>query len=156
MGGILLREGISAFRVLADDMGKEIMARPKSRTLTDLELEIMQILWASGQATVPEVAEALTGVGHPLAQPSIRTMLSILKKKGYVTRRAATGRGFVYRALVSKDQTQRHTIKTVVDRVFGGSPLALVSTLLRDNIISKKDIAKVQRMIQDKKGGRKR
>ena len=132
------------------------MARPKSRTLTDLELEIMQILWASGEATVPKVAEALTEAGRPLAQPSIRTMLSILQKKGYVTRRAAAGRGFAYRALVSQDEAQRHTVKTVVERVFGGSPLDLVSTLLRDNIISRKDIAKVQRMIEDKKKGVKR
>ena len=137
-------------------MGREIMARPKSRTLTDLELEIMRILWASEEATVPEVEEALTGAGRPLAQPSIRTMLSILQKKGYVTRRAAAGRGFAYRTLISKEQAEKHAVKTVVERVFGGSPLALVSTLLRDNIISKKDIAKVQRMIQDKEEGEKR
>ena len=132
------------------------MARPKSRTLTELELQIMQILWAAEEATVPEVAEALAEGGRPLAQPSIRTMLSILQKKGYVARRAAAGRRFAYRALVSQEQAQRHTVKTVVERVFGGSPLALVSTLLRDDIISKKDIAKVQRMIRDKKKGEKR
>jgi len=132
------------------------MARPKSRTLTDLELEIMRILWASDEATVPEVAEALTGAGRPLAQPSIRTMLRILQKKGHVTRRAAAGRGFAYRALVSKDQTQRHAARTMVERVFGGSPLALVSALLRDDMISRKDIARVQRMIEDKERGEKR
>jgi predicted transcriptional regulator len=132
------------------------MARPKSRTLTDVELEIMRILWACGEATVPDLAQTLAKAGRPLAQPSIRTMLSILQRKGYVVRRAAAGRGFAYRALVSQDQTQQHFVRTVVERVFGGSPLALVSTLLRDDAISAKDLAKVQRMIRDKGKGERR
>jgi len=132
------------------------MARPKSRTLTDVELEIMRILWVCGEATVPDLAQALARAGRPLAQPSIRTMLGILQRKRYVARRAATGRGFAYHALVSEDQTQKHFVRTVVERVFGGSPLALVSTLLRDDVISAKDLAKVQRMIRDKGKGEKR
>ena len=132
------------------------MARPKSRALTDVELEIMRILWACGETTVPDLVQALAKAGRPLAQPSIRTMLAILQRKRYVSRRAAAGRGFAYRALVSEDETQKHFVQTVVERVFGGSPLALVSTLLRDNVISGKDLARVRRMIRDKEKGEKR
>ena len=129
------------------------MARPTSPTLTDLELEIMRILWAREEATVPEIRDALIEAGRPLAQPSIRTMLGILQRKGHVARRAAAGRGFAYRALVSKDQSQRRAVRRIIERVFGGSPLALVSALLRDDTITKKEIAKVRRMIQEKKRG---
>ena len=129
------------------------MARPRSKTLTDLEFDIMQVLWSREHCTVPDIVETLAKAGRPLAQPSIRTMLSILQAKGYAERHAA-GRGFVYSALVSRERIQKHFVKTIVERIFSGSPLDLVSTLLRGDVISAKDLAKVRRMIAQKKKGK--
>jgi len=131
-----------------------IMARPKSPTVTDLELEILQVLWARDGATVPEVVSDLAASGKVLAQPSIRTMLRILQRKQFVERVPAP-RGYVYLALVTREQTQRNVVQSLVSRVFQGSALDLVSAVLRGDMISRKDIAKVQRMIREKeKGGR--
>ena len=56
------------------------MPRQKSRTLTDAELRIMEILWARGPATVAEVAEALKGKDGT-AYTTILTMMRILRAK---------------------------------------------------------------------------
>ena len=63
------------------------MPRPASKQLTELELTIMRTLWArpGGEGTVESIREALETAGRPLALPSIRTMLTILMKKGYVS-----------------------------------------------------------------------
>ena len=53
------------------------MARKKSKTLTELELDIMQIVWQTDEIAVEELRQALKKSGRTLALPSIRTMLGI-------------------------------------------------------------------------------
>ena len=63
------------------------MPRRKTRTLTEVELEFMQILWAEGEASTEDVQEALRRRGRELADGSVRKVLAILIDKGYATRR---------------------------------------------------------------------
>ena len=86
------------------------MARLKSGTLTDLELAIMQIVWNNREVMVEDIRQILEKEGRPLALPSIRTMLSILQGKGYVTRRKV-GRGHAYKAIVPQEKAQENIIK---------------------------------------------
>lgn len=124
-----------------------MMARPKSQTLTPLEIEIMKILWTEPEATVEAIRHELERNGRPLALPSIRTMLGILQKKGYVARQAA-GRTFLYRARVSREEAQTSILKDVVDRAFEGSALGLVAALLRRNLVSKKELNQVKELLK--------
>ena len=71
------------------------MPRRKSRTLTEVELEFMQILWGAGELTTEEVQSALRDQRRKLSDGSIRKMLSILVEKGYLSRRRE-GRGYLY------------------------------------------------------------
>ncbi len=63
------------------------MARRKSRTLTEVELEFMQIVWEAGDVTPDNVLEQLRRQGRDLADGSVRKILSILVTKGYLSRR---------------------------------------------------------------------
>ena len=74
------------------------MARRKTNTLTELELELMNVLWRKGRATVQEIRDALAEQ-RPLAYTSISTMMGILEKKGYVNHESV-GRSYVYSPLV--------------------------------------------------------
>ncbi|GAG18841.1 unnamed protein product [marine sediment metagenome] len=122
------------------------MARRKTRTLTELELEIMHVVWREGEATVEVIRRALEKSSKPLALPSVRTMLGILQDKNYVTRRPV-GRGYAYRAVVSQDQAQKSIVKDVVDRAFEGSALDLVTALIGGKMVSKKDMDRVKQLI---------
>ena len=53
------------------------------RTLTPLELEIMQVLWENGASTVTEVVPKLKA---ELAYTTVQTMLMVLLRKGKVKR----------------------------------------------------------------------
>ncbi len=102
----------------------------KGRTagvLTPLELEIMQVLWATeGPSTVAAVQEKL---GGRLAYTTVQTMLNVLLKKKKV-RRAPQGRAFAYAAAVSRERAMGAAVSDLVARMFGGSSEALLMALV--------------------------
>ena len=128
------------------------MARRKTRTLTELELEIMQVVWKQREATVEDIRQALEESGRPLALPSIRTMLGILQDKAYVTRRLA-GRGHAYRPIVSAQQGRKRILKDIIERGFDGSALSLVAALVNGGMVSRRELEKVKRLIRQHERG---
>jgi BlaI family penicillinase repressor len=95
--------------------------------LSPLELDCMNALWPTGEATVRQIREALRPI-RPRAYTTIMTILDRLAQKGIVQRRKA-GRAWVYRAGLSADQARSHAVSQVVDGFFGGSTGALASHL---------------------------
>ena len=128
------------------------MARHKSKTLTELELAIMRIVWNAEQVSVEHIEEELQQAGRPLAPPSIRTMLGILMEKGYVARRPE-GRKYTYRAVVAADQAEQRFLKELVDQVFDGSASSLVAALVAQGMIGKNDLDTAQRLIRKHERG---
>ncbi len=124
----------------------------RRRPLTELELEIMQIVWKHGEVTVKDLFEALREAGRPLALPSIRTMLSILQDKGFVKRRPA-GRGHAYRATVSAHEGRRRILKDIIERAFEGSASSLVTALVNGELVSEKEIEEVKHLIEQHERG---
>jgi predicted transcriptional regulator len=130
------------------------MRSKKKQPMTELELDIMGIVWKRGEATVNDVSEALAEAGRPLAPPSIRTMLTILHDKGYVARRPE-GRGHVYSPAVSADEGRRRILKDIIQRAFEGSASGLVTTLVKGNLVSARELDQVKRLIEKKERGAK-
>lgn len=123
------------------------MARRKTRTLTELELEIMQIVWKKGEVSVEDICDATEAAGRPLARPTIRTMLAILQDKGYLTRRPE-GRAFAYRAAVSQDEARSSIVRDVVERAFDGSAAGLVASLLGSKMVRARELDRVKKLIE--------
>jgi BlaI family penicillinase repressor len=99
------------------------------RLLTPLELQIMEVLWSDGPATVNDVQERLAS---PLAYTTVATMLGVLLRKKKV-RRSQAGRGYRYEASVSKRAVIGATLTDLVRRVFGGSGDALLMAMVDTN-----------------------
>lgn len=95
--------------------------------LAPLELDCMNALWPSGEATVREIQQALRPT-RPRAYTTIMTILDRLAQKGVVQRRKA-GRAWVYRANVSADDARTQAVSQVVEGFFGGSAVALAGHL---------------------------
>ena len=104
------------------------MAGRRSRTLTEVELEIMQVIWPAGEITSEEVREVLKKQGHDLKDGSVRKMLLILLNKGYIDRRKE-GNAFIYRAKVPEGQANRSMALDLLKRAFGGSASLMMATL---------------------------
>lgn len=120
----------------------------KYRDLTDLQVELLEVLWERGEATVAEVQEALLA-DRGLAMSTVATLLSRLDRRGVVTHRAA-GRQYVYRAQVSREQVRDSMVSALTHRMFSGDVAELVNHLLTEAEISPGDLARVKRMISRK------
>lgn len=117
--------------------------------LTELQLEIMGVLWERGEATGVEVRESLRP-GRELAQTTVSTLLSRLEKRGLVTHRME-GRQYVYRVLVDEAQVRRSVVSELgemADRLFGGDRAELVTQLLAESDVEADDLARVRQMIE--------
>lgn len=124
------------------------MARRKSPTLTEVELELMDVLWDKGQATVLEIVEALPEAR--LAYSSVLTMMRILEQKGYVEHEKE-GRAFIYKPLVDRQQAQKTVIGYLLKRFFNNSPELLVVNLLDHEDVGPKEVKRLKKMIEDTK-----
>lgn len=120
-------------------------------SLTELQLEIMRVLWERGEATVVEVQEALAPE-RALAQSTVATLLSRLEKRGLLEHRTE-GRQYLYRPVVSEQEVRRVMVREfteLADELFRGDVAALVSQLLTARDVEPEDLARVKAMIEAK------
>ena len=126
------------------------MARRKTRTLTEVELEFMGVIWASGgEVTSEDIRKALERLGRRLSDGTVRKVLSILGTKGYVSRRKE-GRFFHYKAEVGEGQANRSLVTDLLRRAFGGSATLMVAALLDSREVNRRDVEKIKRLIVER------
>jgi predicted transcriptional regulator len=124
------------------------------KTLTEVELELMTILWDLDGGTVNDVLAALPPT-RPLAYTSVATILRILEQKG-VLGTEKVGRGHRFVPLVPKDRYEAFALEQMVGKVFGGEPVALVRRLVDGAALSRRDLAALKVLLEEKEkeGGR--
>src|SRR4026209_760932 len=121
------------------------MSTTKSIRPTESELEILQILWAKGLATVREVHEGLAA-SKDVGYTTTLKLMQIMNEKGLV-KRDDSMRTHVYQAAVSKEKTQKHLLGKMIDSLFGGSPTQLVIHALGEHKATEEELEKIQQMI---------
>lgn len=121
------------------------MPPKKSSTLTEAELRLMKILWARGESTVNEVAEALPE-GEELAYTSVLTTIRILEKKGYLKHRKE-GRAFFYTPVVGEREASQSEVRHILNRFFGNSRERLVLSLLGDKDVTHEELERLRKAV---------
>ena len=122
------------------------MARRKASTYTEVELEFMHVVWESGEVGTEEVQRVLQRSGRELSDGSIRKVLSILVKKGHLTRRK-TGRSFLYKAKIPQKKANIKMVQDLLKRGFRGSPSLMMAALLESRTVNKRDMKRIQQLI---------
>ncbi len=116
-----------------------------------LELQIMNVVWEKGKATVHDVKDVL-GQGRKPAYSTILTMMRKLEAKGYLEH-DLDDRTYVYRPAISQQAARRGILGDIVDRLFEGSPSLLLNSLVEQDHISEKELKKIHKLIKER--GRK-
>ncbi len=130
------------------------MARRTSNTLTEVELEFMHILWAKKEASPEDMQKFLLDEDRSLTGGSIRKMLLILMRKGYVLR-VKHGKKFVYSPKILQKQANKKMLSELINRAFDGSALHMIAALLDSRYVSD-DIDKIEELIAERKEERKK
>lgn len=104
------------------------MARPKQNHPTPAELEVLQVLWDEGPATVRQVMDRLQKQ-RPRGYTTVMTLLDVMYGKGLLKRKSE-GRAFVYSAKADQSKTLGKMVGDLLGRAFQGSSSALLTHLL--------------------------
>ena len=123
--------------------------RPKSGTLTGQELEIMKVIWRTGQATVRDVYEDLK-TRRTIAYSSVQTMMNVLETKGHL-KKLPGDRAQSYLPVRPQQTVVRSMVREFVDRVFDGSARPLLLHLLTEKGLTAAERKELQKLL-DKEG----
>jgi BlaI family transcriptional regulator, penicillinase repressor len=124
------------------------MARPRQPGLTENELEVINILWENAPLTVSELREVIKRKPKP-AYTSLLTLVQVMEKKGYIAHEKV-GKAYAYFPLLKKEKFLTREIKRVANRLFGGSPGELVLNLVEREQLSKKELASLKKLLEEK------
>ena len=118
---------------------------------TESELEILQVLWVKGLATVREVHEELVK-GKDIGYTTTLKLMQIMHEKGLV-KRDESMRTHVYQPAVNKEKTQKHLLSKMIDSLFGGSSTQLVLQALGNGNgkASAEEIEQIQTLLDNLK-----
>jgi predicted transcriptional regulator len=126
------------------------MPRPESEHPTELELEILKVLWDESPLPVREVrARLAAGANRPLAHSSVITMLNIMHRKGYLRRRKE-GNAFLFAPKEKKERVTGKMMGDLLSRAFDNSPAAMVLNLLETAKLDGEELAELRKLINRK------
>lgn len=118
------------------------------KPLTEKEEEVMRKLWTKEEMIAREIWDLY-------AEPkphfnTVLTFLRILEQKGWVKHRSI-GNTNLYRAIVSREEVGKNSLKTLIQNFFNGSPAGMVNALLKDENLSEKEIEELIDIVENKK-----
>ena len=118
---------------------------------TESELEILQILWKNGTATVRDVHEELAQL-KDVGYTTTLKLMQIMLEKGLV-KRDESMRTHIYQPAVNKQNTQKHLLSKMIDSLFGGSSTELVLQALGSSQqkVSAAELEEIQKLIENLK-----
>jgi BlaI family penicillinase repressor len=126
------------------------MPRWPSAQPTEVELEILQVLWQHGPCPLGEVHEAVAARSQR-AYSTTRKMIQVMRDKGLVQSDDSV-RPQLYRAAKSKEDTQLNLLEDLADRAFGGNTKKLVMSLVSAERLTVEEVQEMQRLVEEKKG----
>jgi predicted transcriptional regulator len=127
------------------------MSAPKMIKPTESELEILQVLWGKGTATVRDVHEELAKT-KDVGYTTTLKLMQIMHEKGIV-KRDDSMRTHIYQASVNKEKTQKQLLSKIIENLFGGSSTQLVIQALGDSThkTSREELDKIQDLLDSLK-----
>ena len=108
------------------------------------EREIMDALYAAGRATAQQIHEALP---NPPSYTAVRTLLTILEKKGHV-RHSVDGPRYVYEPALAREQMGRRAIGTLLSTFYGNSVEKVVAAMLEREDIAPETLDRLAALIE--------
>ena len=126
------------------------MPRPASDQPTEVELQILNVLWDHGPSTVREIHNQLSQHKDTNYSTTVK-MLSVMLDKGLVVR-DENSRPQVYRTAATRQKTQKRMLGELLDKVYDGSSKTLMLHALSSKKASADELAEIRRMLDEMEG----
>ncbi|MBE0537844.1 MAG: BlaI/MecI/CopY family transcriptional regulator [Phycisphaerae bacterium] len=129
------------------------MARKASSQPTEVELEILNVLWELGPSTVNQIHEVLKKHREPGLSTTLK-MVQVMTEKGLLIKDDQQ-RPQIFRPAMSQTRAQAGLVDDLMQRAFGGAVDRLVMAALESKKVSSKDLQQIKKLIADFEGERK-
>ena len=123
------------------------------KILGDLEADVMEAIWALGQATVHDVHERLDAADRELAYTTVMTVMSRLADKGLLEKQK-DGAAYVYMPAASKEEFTRRTVGTVLSELLDDFSAPVMSQFVE--LVGEQDEAAIEALAKAIEEKRKR
>jgi len=128
-------------------------AKPASGGLSRREQQIMDVIYAAGEATA---AAVLGGIADPPSYSAVRALLRILEDKGHLKHRTEKGK-YIYSPTHPRGRAGRSALRRMLNTFFDNSAAKAVAALLdvSDTKLSPKELEEIAQLIDKaRKGGK--
>ena len=129
------------------------MPRHPSGQPTQVELEILQVLWELGPSPLGDIHQAVSK-RRDVAYSTTRKMVQVMREKGLIDCDDKV-RPQRYLAALSQEETREGLVDDLAERAFGGSTRNLVMSLLSSKKLSDDELSELKDLIEKSKGGEK-
>jgi predicted transcriptional regulator len=119
--------------------------------ISSAEKIIMDVLWHSSPASSKQILAALEGKST-WHENTVRTLLSRLTKKGFLTQQKIK-REYFYTPVLSKEQYIKDESNSFLSRLFNGSVSPLIANFAKQDMLSDKDIEEIESILKQLKKG---
>src|SRR5687767_4528610 len=119
----------------------------KTPKLGRLDLQILEALWARGQASVREIQE---GLPEPRpAYTTVQTTVYRLEAKGALRRTRKIGNAHIFEPLVARDAARHRVLDTILS-FFGGRPQPMMQQLVEAGKLTLDDVRELEKTIRER------
>jgi predicted transcriptional regulator len=115
-------------------------------SLTDREVDIMQVLWERGPFLVTDVRERLS---DKLAYTTVLIVLRTLEANGYAGH-AEEGRAHRYFAGVKQQAARKNALRHLTNKLFKSSTKLLFAHLVSDQKLSPEQINRMRKLLSER------
>lgn len=127
------------------------MNRKKDKSqLTEVELELMNIVWNLGRGSVADVIEGVAKTKkRQMAYTSAATILGILEDKKFL-KSEKEGKTKFFTPLVSRSEYESRSLSKMIKKVFNNTPVAMVARLVEDENVSPEQLQAMKKLLEEK------
>ncbi len=126
------------------------MPRPDAFRPTQVELQILQVLWDLGPSPVREIHKRLEADKGTNYSTTVK-MLAVMLRKGLL-KRDETAQPHVYRPVLSRQTAGKRMLHDLIERIYDGSTMSLVLQALSGSKVTGEELDEVRRMLDQMEG----
>ena len=121
--------------------------------LSKLEIQIMETVWARGEASIREMQEAFPAKKRP-GYTTVQTMVYRLEAKKALRRVRRLGNFHIFKATVSRAEAQRALVDDLL-AMFGGESRPVVARLIETGNLTLDDVEFAEKTLKELRRGGK-
>ncbi|MFO0841216.1 MAG: BlaI/MecI/CopY family transcriptional regulator [Gemmataceae bacterium] len=123
--------------------------------VTEKELEILQVLWEQGPATIRQITDVVYPDGDTAQYATVQKLLERLEEKACVRRQRATPAN-IYSAAIGREELIGRRLQDMAEKLCGGSLTPLLTHLVRQRRLSARERRELRDLIDELDNGGKR